>query len=106
MTAPSVPACAPRSSTSPRVAAAQSMSVPASMRSGMGVKRAPCSAGTPSTVSRLCPMPEIFAPMRRSSRARSAISGSLAALSMTVTPLASVAAISRFSVAPTEGTSR
>ena len=43
--------------------------------------------------------------MRLSSVARSAISGSRAALSMTVVPLASTAAMRAFSVAPTLGNS-
>ena len=47
----------------------------------------------------------MWAPMRLRKAARSAISGSRAALSMTVVPLASTAAISAFSVAPTLGNS-
>ena len=46
------------------------------------------------------------APMDERNAARSTISGSLAAFSMRVVPFASVAAMSRFSVAPTEGISR
>ena len=46
----------------------------------------------------LVPWPSIFAPMAISSSARSGISGSCAAFSSTVSPSASVAAISRFSV--------
>ena len=48
------------------------------------------------------PSPAICAPMRRRHWARSTISGSRAALRITVVPRASVAAISTFSVAPTE----
>ena len=47
---------------------------------------------------RLVPAPETFAPMRFRKSARSTISGSRAALSMTVSPSASTAAIIRFSV--------
>jgi hypothetical protein len=43
-------------------------------------------------------MPSIFAPIFTSSSARSVTSGSRAAFSSTVSPSASVAAISRFSV--------
>ena len=53
-------------------------------------------------VSRSLPMPSIRAPMAFRQRARSPISGSRAALASTVRPSASAAAISRFSVAPTE----
>ena len=48
------------------------------------------------------PMPSIFAPIAIRHSARSPISGSRAALRSTVVPSASVAAISAFSVAPTE----
>ena len=51
------------------------------------------------------PAPEMLAPMRPRNRQRSNISGSRAALSITVVPLAATAAISRFSVAPTLGNS-
>ncbi len=51
------------------------------------------------------PAPWISAPMRLSMSARSVISGSRAAFSITVSPLASTAAVSRFSVAPTLGNS-
>ena len=51
------------------------------------------------------PAPWISAPMRLSMSARSVISGSRAAFSMTVSPLASTAAVRRFSVAPTLGNS-
>ena len=48
------------------------------------------------------PSPLISAPMRRRHWARSTISGSRAAFFSTVVPRARVAAISTFSVAPTE----
>ncbi len=52
--------------------------------------------------SRSLPMPSMRAPIATRQSARSVISGSRAALISTVSPSASVAAISRFSVAPTE----
>lgn len=51
------------------------------------------------------PAPEIRAPIPRSIMQMSTISGSRAALSITVSPRASTAAITRFSVAPTLGKS-
>jgi hypothetical protein len=51
------------------------------------------------------PAPEIFAPISASIAQMSTISGSRAALSISVRPSASTAAISRFSVAPTLGKS-
>ena len=51
------------------------------------------------------PTPSILAPIAANIWARSTISGSRAALSITVVPWASTAAISRFSVAPTLGKS-
>ncbi len=52
---------------------------------------------------RSVPAPLMSAPMALRQRAKSPISGSRAALTNTVSPRASDAAISRFSVAPTEG---
>ena len=51
-------------------------------------------------------MPSIFAPIATSRLHRSTISGSRAALNNCVRPLASTAAISAFSVAPTETTGK
>ena len=51
------------------------------------------------------PAPSTLAPMRLRKAARSAISGSRAALSIVVVPLARTAAIRAFSVAPTLGNS-
>ncbi len=62
-------------------------------------------AGTPSTVIVDVPAPSIWAPIAVSIAQMSAISGSRAALSMTVVPWARTAAMTRFSVAPTEGKS-
>ena len=53
-------------------------------------------------VSWSVPMPSMRAPMATRQSARSLISGSRAALDSTVRPCARLAAISRFSVAPTE----
>ena len=60
------------------------------------------SAATPSMVSVSVPTPSTGTPSAMRQCARSVISGSRAALSSTVVPLASAAAIIRFSVAPTE----
>jgi hypothetical protein len=78
------------------------------MRSGTTVWVTPDSdpRSTPSTVMVEVPAPRMLAPMRFRNEARSQISGSLAALSMTVVPLASTEAIRAFSVAPTLGYSR
>ena len=76
------------------------------MRSGTTVWVTARRRSTPSTVMVEPPAPSTSAPMRFRKAARSAISGSRAALSITVVPLASAAAIKRFSVAPTLGYSR
>ncbi len=83
------------------MAAAQAY-VPASIRSAMMACSAPCRRATPATVSRSVPTPVMRAPMAFRHSARSAISGSRAALASTVSPSARLAASSRFSVAPTE----
>ena len=97
-TASSESACAPRTATSPPVAATAARKVPVSIRSGMTACVAPCRRATPSTVMRSLPAPEMRAPIAVRQRARSTISGSRAAFSRIVVPSASVAAISRFSV--------
>ncbi len=71
------------------------------MRSGSTAWRAPLSLSTPSTTMRAVPAPEIFAPMALRQSATLPISGSRAAFSMTVVPLASDAAISAVWVPPT-----
>ncbi len=85
------------------MASAAAAQVPDSMRSGITV----CSAGVkplePSISIVLVPAPPTFAPMAFRKSAMSAISGSRAALSITVVPRAATAAIIRFSVAPTLG---
>ncbi len=76
------------------------------MRSGMIEWRAPCSEATPSITSRSVPMPVMRAPIATRQSARSEISGSRATLASTVWPSARLAAMSRFSVAPTEANGR
>jgi hypothetical protein len=96
----------PRSTTtSPWVITAPIAQVPATMRSGTVVYVTGASRSTPSTVMVDVPAPSIEAPIALSIEHRSTISGSRAALSTTVVPLASTAAMTRFSVAPTEGKS-
>jgi len=91
--------------TSPRVIAAANAQVPATMRSPTVRCSTGRSTSTPSTISWDVPAPPIRAPIAVSIAQMSTISGSRAALSISVTPLASTAAISRFSVAPTLGKS-
>ena len=93
----------PSTSISPSVTAAATMKVPASIRSGTTVCVAPPSSSTPSMTMVSEPAPLMLAPMEVRNLARSMISGSRAALSMTVRPLAMQAAIITFSVAPTLG---
>ena len=79
--------------------------VPATIRSATALWLVGCSCSTP-VISRVDePMPSIWAPIDTIIRHRSTISGSRAALSMTVVPLASTAAVMMFSVAPTLGKS-
>jgi hypothetical protein len=75
------------------------------MRSGITSCSTGLSSSTPSTWIVDEPAPSTRAPIRLRKAARSAISGSRAAFSMIVVPLASTAAISTFSVAPTLGNS-
>ena len=85
------------------VAAPAARYVAAAMRSGITRCSQPERRGTPSTVMVLSPAPEIRAPQETRKSARSQISGSRAALLMTVVPSAKTAAIRIFSVAPTLG---
>ena len=71
------------------------------MRSGSTSCEAPCRRGTPSTTIWPVPAPAIRAPILVRQAARSATSGSRAAFSITVVPLASAAAISATWVPPT-----
>jgi hypothetical protein len=88
------------------VRAAAIANVPASMRSGMIVCSIGCSSSTPSIVMIAVPAPVTLAPILFSTTPRSSTSGSRAAFSMTVRPLASAAAIIRFSQPVTVGMSR
>ena len=79
------------------------MKVPASIRSGMTVWCVPPREVTPSMVMRRVPAPSILAPIEMRKSARSTTSGSQAADSMMVVPLARTAAIMRLSVPRTVG---
>ncbi len=92
--------------TSPPVMHPAMANVPASIRSGTVRWRTGVNPSTPSTSIEVVPTPEMRAPISTSIVARSWISGSRAAFSITVVPRAATAAMSRFSVAPTLGKSR
>ena len=96
-------ACAFSRTTSPRVAHAAIANVPASIRSGITRWRTGRSSSTPCTSIEVVPTPSIRAPISISMCARSWMSGSRAAFSITVVPFARTAAIRTFSVAPTLG---
>ena len=96
---------APSRNTSPWVMQAAMAKVPASIRSGTVRCRTGSNPSTPSTSIEVVPAPETLAPISPSMWARSWISGSRAAFSITVVPRAPTAAISTFSVAPTLGKS-
>jgi hypothetical protein len=91
--------------TSPRVITAPIAQVPATIRSGTVVYSTGERASTPSTVMVGRARALDAGTHRASIVHRSTISGSRAALSTTVVPLARTAAITRFSVAPTDGKS-
>ena len=91
---------------SPSVIAAAKAQVPVTIRSGMVVCRVGVSEVTPRIVIVGVPSPSISAPMAMRKLPRSTTSGSRAALSRIVTPLARTAAVMMFSVAPTLGKSR
>ena len=84
--------------TSPPASPAATRKVATTSRSGMTEWVAGCSSSTPSTSMRDVPAPVIRAPIELRNSARSRTSGSRAAFSITVVPLASVAAISTLSV--------
>ena len=88
------------------VTAAADISVAATMRSGIIACTAGLSFFIPSITTVLSPAPCIFAPQALRKSARSTISGSRAALLITVVPFAVTAAIMIFSVAPTDGIGR
>ena len=91
--------------SSPPAIAVANAQVPATIRSVTVACSTGCSRSTPSTTRVEVPIPSMRAPIATSIWHRSMISGSRATLSITVVPLASTAAITRFSVAPTEGKS-
>ncbi len=76
------------------------------MRSGMMVASIGRSSRTPRISIRRVPSPSIWAPQSTSTSPSAVMSGSIATLSSTVTPSASVAAIMSWAVAPTETTSK
>ena len=87
---------------SPPVIAAAMAKVPASIRSEITACVAPCNSSTPSTEMVPVPCPVILAPIAFRQLARSIISGSRATFTNSLGPLARAAAISAFSVAPTD----
>ena len=91
--------------TVPRVIAAANAQVAPTIRSPITRCAVGCRLVTPCTVSVELPTPSILAPICCSIVHRSTISGSRAALSITVVPSASTAAMRMFSVAPTLGKS-
>ncbi len=93
----------PRTVTSPRVMDAAIPQVAATMRSPITRCSVGCSRSTPRMVNVEDPAPDTCAPILFSIAQRSAMSGSRAALSMTVSPSARTAAMRMFSVAPTDG---
>ena len=80
--------------------------VPASILSGITSWKQLCKYFTPVMVMVLVPAPLIFAPILFKNVATFTISGSAAALSMIVLPLALTAASMMLIVAPTLGKSR
>ena len=91
---------------SPCVIAAAKAQVPATIRSGRVACEVGLSFETPAILIVGDPKPTIFAPIEIKNSPRSTTSGSRAALSIVVTPLAKTAAVIKFSVAPTLGKSR
>ena len=94
-----------RMCSSPPATATAATYVAAWMRSGTVRWSTGCSepGSTPRTTSVAVPMPEMSAPIATNISQRSTTSGSLAALSIVVTPSANTAAVTMFSVAPTLG---
>ncbi len=76
------------------------------MKSAPSVYVVPCNALTPSIVKTFDPMPETRAPIAFNKWHRSCTCGSLAAFVITVTPSARTEAISTFSVAVTDASSK
>ena len=90
------------SSIFPWVIAAAIAYEPASILSATTVDVAPCSFSTPSIVKIDVFLPSMRAPILFNKSIRLAISGSFAAFSILVIPLAKVAAIKILQVAPTD----
>ena len=88
------------------VRAPMARNVPASMRSPTTACSQGCNSVTPWISITGVPAPIIWAPISFKRLARSTISGSRAALSITVVPFAKTDAIIKFSVAPTEAKAR
>ncbi len=86
--------------------AAATAQVPATMRSGTVAWSTGTSSSTPWMLRVDVPTPSMSAPIDCSIVQMSTISGSRAALSITVSPSARTAAMRRVSVAPTLGKSR
>ncbi len=91
---------------SPPVTAAMPMKLPTSMCSGPIECAPPARRSTPVMCSTFEPMPWIRAPSETRNRQRSCTCGSHAAFEIIVLPGASAAAITAFSVAITEASSR
>ena len=101
-----LPGSVPVSSISPPAETAAERYVAAAILSGITRWRQPGVSLLPSMAMTGDPAPLMFAPSPVRYRQRSVISGSLAALTITVSPSAAAAArrsIMAFSVAPTEG---
>ena len=88
------------------VAAARPMKLPTSMCSGATRQSPPCSSVTPWMRSTFDSIPSIWAPSETRKRQRSWTCGSQAAFPITVSPSASTAAMTTFSVAITLASSR
>ena len=76
--------------------------MPVSIRSGITSCTVPLNFLTPVILISSVPIPSIEAPIPTKHFIKSQTSGSFAALVIIVSPRAKVAAITRFSVAPTE----
>ena len=92
----------PISSTSPPAITGASIYVPSSIRSIITECVVPFNLSTPLIVIVSVPSPEIFAPIDLRHVTKSTISGSIAAFFSWDLPFARQAAITKFSVAPTD----
>ena len=96
----------PSITSSPSVTAPRPMKLATSMWSGEISHSPPCSRSTPQTRRTFDPIPSISAPSETRKRHRSWTCGSQAAFPITVSPRASTAAMTAFSVPVTEASSR